>query len=167
MVRILVSDSSVLIEFSKRGLLEEMFRLPFDFVVPDLLFEEELIDLGQYSRDDLLQFGLGIEALDPIGVTTALSYQSRRSRLSLVDCFALALASGKKYTLLTGDKPMRTFAETEGIEVHGTLWLMDHLLAEGVVPAEDILVALEAMKNDPRCHIPSQELSRRIQQLSK
>jgi hypothetical protein len=54
MVRILVSDSSVLIEFSKRGLLEEMFRLPLEFVVPDLLFEEELIDLGQYSRDDLV-----------------------------------------------------------------------------------------------------------------
>ena len=110
MVRILVSDSSVLIEFSKRGLLEdskrglleEMFRLPFEFVVPDLLFEEELIDLGQYSRDDLVRFGLGVEALDPIGVTTALSYQSRRRRLSLVDCFALALASGRKYALLTG-----------------------------------------------------------------
>ncbi len=69
MVRILVSDSSVLIEFSKRSLLAEMFRLPFEFVVPDLLFEEELIDLGQYSRDDLVSFGLGVEALDPIGVT--------------------------------------------------------------------------------------------------
>jgi|TARA_Y100000310_G_scaffold140405_1_gene139878 hypothetical protein len=71
MVRVLVSDSSVLIEFSKRGLLEEMFRLPFEFAVPDLLFEEELIDLGTYSRDDLHRFGLRVEALDPLGVTTA------------------------------------------------------------------------------------------------
>ena len=44
MARILVSDSSALIEFSKRGLLDKVFRLPFEFVVPDLLFEEELID---------------------------------------------------------------------------------------------------------------------------
>lgn len=167
MVRILVSDSSVLIEFSKRDLLEEMFRLSFEFVVPDLLFEEELIDLGQYSRDDLVRFGLGVEALDPIGVTTALSYQSRRRRLSLVDCFALALASGRKYALLTGDKAMRTFAEAEDIEVHGVMWVVDHMLAEDVVSAQAILAALEAMRDDPRCHVPGPELARRIRQLSE
>jgi predicted nucleic acid-binding protein len=167
MVRILVSDSSVLIEFSKRGLLKEMFRLSFEFVVPDLLFEEELIDLGQYSRDDLVRFGLGVEALDPIGVTTALSYQSRRRRLSLVDCFALALASGRKYPILTGDKSMRTFAEGEDIKVHGVLWLVDHMLAENVVTPQDILVALEAMRDDRRCHVAGPELVRRIRQLSE
>jgi len=167
MVRVLVSDSSVLIEFSKRGLLEEMFRLSFEFVVPDLLFEEELIDLGEYSRDDMVRFGLGVEALDPIGVKTALSYQSRRRRLSLVDCFALALASGRKYVLLTGDKAMRTFAEAEDIEVHGVLWIVDHILAEGIVPKADILAALEAMRDDPRCHVPGTELARRIRQLSE
>jgi hypothetical protein len=167
MVRVLVSDSSVLIEFSKRGLLEEMFHLPFEFAVPDLLFEEELIDLGAYSRDDLHRFGLRVESLDPIGVTTAQSYQLRRRRLSLVDCFALALASGKGYTLLTGDKAMRTFAEVEEIEVHGVLWLVDHMLAAGVVPVADVLEALFSMRDDPRCHVPSQELARHIRQLSE
>ena len=53
-MKILVSDSSVLIELSKRQLLDRMFELHFQFAVPDLLFEEELIDLGMYSRQDLL-----------------------------------------------------------------------------------------------------------------
>ena len=34
-----------------------MFELHFQFAVPDLLFEEELIDLGMYSRQDLLDLG--------------------------------------------------------------------------------------------------------------
>lgn len=49
-MKVLVSDSSVLIEFSKRGILDRMFALEFQFAVPDLLFHEEFIDLGPHSR---------------------------------------------------------------------------------------------------------------------
>ena len=44
-------------EFSKRDLLDRMFELRFQFAVPDLLFNEELIDLGRYDRQDLGQSG--------------------------------------------------------------------------------------------------------------
>ena len=91
-MQILVSDCSVLIEFSKRNLLDRMFELSFQFAVPDLLFDEELIDLGHYDRQDLIRLGLRVEALDPESVATAIVYQCRRRALSLVDNFALALA---------------------------------------------------------------------------
>ena len=66
-MQVLVSDSSVLIEFSKQNLLDRMFELRFQFAVPDLLFNEELIDLGRYHRQDLVSLGLRVEALDPEG----------------------------------------------------------------------------------------------------
>ena len=44
-MKVLVSDSSILIEISKRRLLRKMFDLELEFAVPDLLFGEELIDL--------------------------------------------------------------------------------------------------------------------------
>ena len=103
-MKVLVSDSSVLIEFAKRELLDKMFELRFQFAVPDLLFDEELIDLGVYSRQDLLSFGLKVEALDTEGVTMAISIQSRRQALSLVDSFALALAKQQGWELLTDDR---------------------------------------------------------------
>ncbi len=43
-----------------------MFELKFQFAVPDPLFIEELIDLGAYSRQDLLSFGLQVEPLDAV-----------------------------------------------------------------------------------------------------
>lgn len=147
-------------------MLPAMFQLPFEFVVPDLLFEEELIDLGEYSRDDLRSFGLRVEGLDPVGVETALSYQEQRPRLSLVDCFTLVLALRQGYRLLTGDKPMRRFAEAKAIKVNGVLWLVDEMIAARVAPVAAILAALIAMRDDPRCHLPHQELTRRIDQLS-
>ena len=113
-MQILVSDSSVLIEFSKRDLLDRMFELRFQFAVPDLLFNEELIDLGRYDRLDLVRLGLRVEALDPEGVATAIAYQSRRRALSLVDCFALALARHQGYTLPDGRPAHEIFRSRRG-----------------------------------------------------
>ena len=80
-MKVLVSDSSILIEFSKRGLLGKMFQLEFEFAVPDLLFHEELIDLGSHTRLALLGLGLRVEALDAKGVAVAIAYQAERPAL--------------------------------------------------------------------------------------
>ena len=164
-MKVLVSDSSVLIEFSKRELLDKMFELEFQFAVPDLLFDEELIDLGEYSRQDLIGFGLLVEALDPDGVAMAISYQSRRPALSLVDCFALALANAQGYVLLTEDRTMRGFAESEGILHRDVLWVVDTMSAAGILSAAQVIAALAAMREDPRCPVPNQELARRLRRL--
>ena len=124
-MKIPVSDSSVLIEFSKRDLLDKMFELEFQFAVPDLLFYEELIDLGRYSRQDLLNLGLQVESLDPEGVEMAVSYQRRSPALSLVDSFALANHRGRH--LLTEDRRMRNVARSESIPHRDALWVIDNI----------------------------------------
>ena len=165
-MQVLVSDSSVLIEFSKRDLPDRMFELRFQFAVPDLLFNEELIDLGPYNRQDLLRLGLRVEALDPESVATAIGYQSRRRALSLVDCFALALAHHQGYTLLTEDRRMRSCALEEGIQIHDVLWLVDEMHRAAILTRSQVVVALEAMLSDHRCPIPKQELARRLWSLT-
>ena len=131
-MKVLVSDSSILIEFSKRELLEKVFHLEFQFAVPDLLFHEELIDLGAYSREDLVAFGLRVESLDTEGVETAIVYQSERPALSLVDSFALALADHQGWRLLTEDRTMRSVAQSKGIVHRDALWVIDNMLDAGI-----------------------------------
>ena len=166
-MKILVSDSSVLIEFSKRKLLHRMFELRFQFAVPDLLFDEKLIDLGVYSRQDLLCFGLQVEALDPEGVALAVSYQSRRPALSLVGSFALALAKQQGWNLLTEDRIMRSVAQSEGISHHDVLWVIDHMRDASIIPWVSVVEALEAMHDDPRCPVPKRELALRLRRLAE
>ena len=137
-MQVLVSDSSVLIELSKRDLLDRMFQLRFPFAVPDLLFNEELIDLGRYDRRDLVRKGLRVEGLDPDGVATAIAHQSRRRALSLVDCFALALAHHHGHTLLTEDRRMRAFAQDEGIPHHDLLWIIDHMQQAAILTTSQV-----------------------------
>ena len=164
-MKVLVSDSSILIEFSKRVLLNKMFQLEFQFAVPDLLFHEELIDLGVYSRQDLLRFGLKVESLDGEGVEKAIAYQSERPALSLVDSFALALAAHQGWHLLTEDRAMRSVAESKGIAHLDALWLIDRILDAGILSASQVVAVLEAMRDDPRCPVPKLELAARIGQL--
>ena len=164
-MKVLVSDSSVLIEFSKRDLLDKMFELEFQFAAPDLLFHEELIDLGAYSRQDLLGFGLRVESLDSEGVGMAMAYQSKRPALSLVDSFAIALANHHGWYLLTEDRIMRSVARSEGISHLDALWVIDNMLTAGILSPGQVVAALEGMRDDPRCPVPSRELALRLRRL--
>ena len=164
-MKVLVSDSSILIEFSKRGLLDSMFQLAFEFAVPDLLFREELIDLGSHTRSDLLDLGLRVEALDARGVAVTIAYQAERPALSLVDSFALALAAHQGWPLLTEDRAMRSVADVKGIAHRDALWIIDNLLDAGILSAAQVVAALETMRDDPRCPIPKSGLAVRLRRL--
>ena len=165
-MQVLVSDSSILIEFSKRELLDMMFELEFQFAVPDLLFHEELIDLGAYSRQNLLGFGLKVESLDAEGVEMAIVYQSERPALSLVDSFALALAAHQGWHLLTEDRTMRSVAQSKGIVHLDTLWVIDNMLVAGILSASQVVAVLEAMRDDPRSPVHKPDIALRILRLS-
>ncbi len=88
-MQVLVSDTSVLIDLERGSLLEASFRLPFRFVVSDLLYERELKNQG---GEELMRLGLVVEQLDGDGVSHALAYRQRSPALSLPDCFGLVLA---------------------------------------------------------------------------
>ena len=83
--------------------------------VPDLLFDEELIDLGRYSRQDLLVLGLRAESLDREAVEMTIIHHSKRLALMPMDSFALALASRQGWYLLTDDRIIRNIVQSEGM----------------------------------------------------
>lgn len=112
-MRVLVSDTSVLIDLERSGLLEAAFRLSWEFAVPDLLYKRELRD---HNGPELLRLGLRVEALKPEAVHRALEYQRRVPALSLPDTFAITLAKVKGRILLAGDGELRRRATAEEIE---------------------------------------------------
>ena len=57
-MKVLVSDTSVLIDLDRGSLVEATFRFPFEFTVPDLLYERELKDQGESDFISVAAFGL-------------------------------------------------------------------------------------------------------------
>lgn len=56
-MRIIINDSSALIDLAKTRLLECLLQLPYRFVIPDVLYADELITLRHYRREELLDMG--------------------------------------------------------------------------------------------------------------
>jgi hypothetical protein len=163
-VPILVSDTSVLIDLERGKLLEEMFRLPFEFAVPDLLYARELVGpLG----DRLVALGLRVEVLTPPEVSRATTVRRQNARLSVPDTFAFAIAEARQWTLLTGDGSLRDLAIAEQVEMHGVLWLLDQLADGNHVSVEQLHDGLSAIFAHPRCRLPTEEVQRRLAQFAE
>jgi hypothetical protein len=156
---VLVSDTSVVVDLERGGLLDQVFRLSHEFAVPDLLFERELAgELG----DRLVALGLRVEALTGEEVATAARLSRAERALSGPDTFAFAIAKSRAWTLLTGDGALRRAAEVAGLEIHGVLWVMDQLEQEVGLQLQVLHGALSAMAAHPRCRLPRAEVGRRL-----
>ena len=158
-MKVLVSDTSVLIDAERGLLLETCFRLPFDFVVPDLLYRQEL---EEHGGPTLIQFGLRVEELDGDGVSLALGYRRNNRSLSLPDSFALALAGLNSWILLSGDRELRELARSEGVVCHGVLWLIDRVFEHDLASADQVCSCLQVIASHPRCRLPRHEVRGRI-----
>jgi predicted nucleic acid-binding protein len=156
---VLVSDTSVIIDLERGEILETAFGLAVEFAVPDLLFQRELAGpLGER----LLSLGLRVEELRPAEVQSATVLSRSDRTLSLPDTFAFALAQARQWTLLTGDAGLRRAAEAHQLEVHGALWVLDKLEADGVCGCERLASALAKTSSHPRCRLPRAEVTRRL-----
>lgn len=156
---ILVSDTSVLIDLERADLLEEMFLLPFEFAVPDLLFGRELAgELG----DRLIQLGLRIEELTSVELRRATAVNRQHAQLSVPDTFAFAIAESRGWGLLTGDGTLRALALAEQVDMHGVLWLFDQLADGDHVGFDRLHGGLSNLFAHPRCRLPANEVRRRL-----
>jgi hypothetical protein len=157
---ILVSDTSVLIDLERGTLLEAAFRLPDTLVVPDLLYDREL---KRHGGARLRELGLRVEELSAEALAVAVGLLRANPILSAADCFALTLAEANRWTLLTGDGPLRALAHARKLECHGVLWLLDRMLDTQAATAAALHLGLTAIAEHPRCRLPPREVRLRLE----
>lgn len=160
---ILVSDTSVIIDLDRGALLEDLFRLPHEFAVPDVLFNRELGPLGPR----LLALGLRIEELSPAEVARATFVRRERRVLSVPDAFAFAIAESRGWPLLSGDGGLRRLADDTGVACHGVLWICDQFEGGQHVPAARLHSSLTAIAAHPRCRLPTLQVNLRLERYSR
>lgn len=156
---ILVSDTSILIDLDRGGLLEAAFACGLTMVVPDLLYEREL----EPENGALLRkLGLGVVSLTPEEVAVAQQLRNERKALSLPDCFALSLATRADHALVTGDKILRNEATARLGNVYGLLWMLDQMEVSGHVAKTLLYEGLARISAHPRCRLPLGEVRARL-----
>lgn len=158
-MRIIVSDSSCLIDLRKASLLDAFLKLPYEVLIPNTLFEDELLKFTAAQKNSLIRGGLKVVDLPGERVERARNILREFPKLSIQDGFAFSLAEGHAgCILLTGDGPLRALASSRRLEVHGILWVVDQLYENEVSTAKVLRTALQTLAADAAVRLPRKEL---------
>ena len=152
-----IIDTNVLIDLYRGEILNELFALPYVFISPDVILDELLEPDGVTLMD--LGLKRGELSGDRVLEVEALSFHHRN--IAVNDLFALVLASSRGLPLLTGDSRLRALALKHNVRVHGTLWILDELVAKGVIMPVTACQALQQML-DHGSRLPPAECSDRF-----
>ncbi len=160
--QLLVSDANILIDIEVAGLTDAMFSLPYEYITPDSLFEQELREY----HSELLEKGLILEELEPDKVERVQQLGQQYKGVSKHDLEALALAEDKNVPLLTGDKKLRQVCLEVNIDVRGTLWLVEQMLINGIITSTEAEIAYDLMVEDGS-RLPWDEVEKQIKKWKK
>jgi len=142
-MRLLISDANVLIDIEEGELVPVLFRLPHRIATPDILFFDEL----ESHHRDLPEAGLELLPMSGDLIDEAGRQAAAYSAPSRYDMLALVLAREQGCVLLTGDNPLRKLASEQGVEVHGTLWLVEQMVGEQLLSQDEARAAYERMRS--------------------
>jgi len=135
-----VIDATVWIDFHSAGLVDALLRLPWDILVPDIILHDEIQGLGLGVED------VNVGELSARQVGELVELIARYSAPSRADLAALKHAMDERRVLLTGDRALSKAAKAEGVESHGTLWVLDVLVQRGILGGGEATQALGVMR---------------------
>jgi hypothetical protein len=154
---ILVTDTNIWIDLENGGILVEVFRLPYRFLVPDFAISE----LISPRWETLEVLGLEAQELDASLVGELIRLRQMHRSLSVVDLATFLLALSLHTTLLTGERRLNELASANGLTVHGVLWLLDEMVRFQVLAPAQAAAALRLML-DRGARLPVEECKQRI-----
>lgn len=162
--RLLISDANIIIDMNTGRLVRPMFRFDATFAVPDVLFEEEL----RADHPELVRLGLKLLELreDTVVYAGGLVEKYRRLGASINDLLALALARQEQCPLLTGDGRLRTAGKAAGVDVHGSLWLIEQMVRARTITVSQAEAGYARMREAGR-RLPWGDIEQQLRKLRK
>jgi len=155
-----VFDANILIDLLQSELLSEFLELEYENYAPPDVIEE----VHEADRNMLVAAvnsnRITVPSIEDLTPIAALKH--KHPALSFQDCACLYLAKDLAAIILTGERPLRNIARgTYGLEVHGTLFILDELVQSGQLTphqACDKLVQLMASGT----YLPKTECQKRL-----
>lgn len=164
-MRLIVNDANILIDLVELNLLQEFFRLNFEFYTTDLILNElfscQYHQLLPFLKDNKL-ISKKMTAYD---LSEIRKIEKSKPKLSQQDCSALFQAYKHSGTLITSDNNLRKFAQSKSLEVHGHLWVFDEMIAQKTIPPLTARSKLKLLitQINPRLHLPFEECEKRLE----
>lgn len=164
-MKIVITDVSVFFDLYHLKVLPEFFALDLevhttDFVYNEIINSDQKSEFAVFERSKKLHI-IKISAIEEDEIK-AMSLS--RSNKSFADRTVLWKAKQFKCALLTCDSKLRKEAEVQGVEVHGSIWVINQLIDAGIISHVKGIELFKQMKLvNPR--LPMDEIERLIKGL--
>jgi len=164
-MKVVITDVSVFFDLYHLQVLPEFFALDLeihttDFVYNEILHEEQKSDFAIFERSKKLH----IIKITPEEEDSIRAMELIRSNKSFPDRTVLWKAKKMGCALLTSDGKLRKEAEEKGLEVRGSIWVVNQIIETGIVTRVKGLELLKQMKLvNPR--LPMEEIDKLIKRL--
>ncbi len=168
-MKVVVNDANILIDLVDLGLLPLFFLLKFEFHTTELiineLFEDQQLALSPYIKSGKLY----VEEICEEDLAEIFAMKNNKPMLSEQDCSAFHKAQKHGAVLITSDNTLRKFAINQNIEVHGHLWVFDHLVRNGIMSGTEAAKKLHELCQiiNPKLGLPVSECQQRFKEWSK
>lgn len=157
-----MTDACIFIDVIELQLTSKFFGLVFE-VHTTIDVINELYPNQQEILRAFEQAGkLTIHILSPEEQLEIAKQNFPRS-LSPEDASVIFTAQRLNATILSSDKPVRTFSKKLAIEYHGMLWIFDQLVAQELISNTEAISKLQALLNSNLIYKTNQELIVEIQ----
>ncbi|MEM6963930.1 MAG: hypothetical protein AAF573_04125 [Bacteroidota bacterium] len=162
-MKVAINDANILIDFFKIGLLEELLTLNLEMHTTDLVVNEVTrIPSQKVEIEKLIGEGkLLVNSFNIDDLQIIISRSQNNGGVSIQDCSIWYWAEINSAILLTGEKKLRKLAQSNGVEVHGSLWLLDELLIQNILNKMEACQAVKRLV-ETNNRLPKDECQKRI-----
>lgn len=164
-MKLFITDTNVFFDLMNIEALPEFFGLEFeicttDFVLNEILRLEQAEQIKNFIRSkQLTVFNFSSDEIEEI-----VNLKTKRTLRRIADKSVLWKALQLKCLLLTGDKSLRNEAEENGLEVHGSIWVVMLLVDTKLLSVEKGIEMFERLKI-VNYSLPKDEIEKLIKKL--
>ena len=145
---IVVSDTNVFIDLISIGLQEQFFQLPLEVHTTDMVvFEIKRSGQSDIIKDLIERCCIKVKTHTPEEMQPFFLAEHKRYNLSPADFSVLTYSKNNNYVLLTGDGNLRKVAISEGVNVHGTIYIIAEMVEHHILTELQGAQKLEMLLN--------------------
>ena len=146
-MKLIITDVSVLFDLYQLELLPEFFALKAEisttsFVYNEIVVSNQIVEFEVYKRAQKLN----VIVLTEEDQEAVSQFATKRNLKSLPDKTMLWKSVQLKCALLTCDKKLKIEAKEHGIEVHGSIWVIEKLVEENILDSTKAISVLNVLK---------------------
>jgi len=166
-MKLIITDTNIFFDIISIGALPEFFSLDYEIYTTVFVIQEiKQSDQREAVEVFIRAKELNVIQFNPDEIGEIERFETSKIFKGITDKSVLWKSLQLNCPLLTGDRKLRTEAEAQGVEVHGSVWVIKILVENDMISKAKGIQLLETLKQ-VNSSLPFNEIDRLIKNFKK